>query len=110
MPATDQQMQTYCDERIRPRAEQCRSLVNALRDDKVAIDAAYDRAANGTAWADARTDGPPKLLASADVLTFNTVMTLLLKCVDGTATAQDVADLNSNWAAFQAACVRAVNG
>lgn len=110
MPATDQQMQTYCDERIRPRAEQCRALVNALRDDKLAIDAAYDRAANGAAWSDARTDGPPKLLASADVLTYNTVITLLLKCVDGTATSQDVSDLHSNWAAFQSACVRAISG
>lgn len=58
MAATDAQMQAYCDQRIRVRAEQVRALVNSMRDDKAAIDAAYDRAANGAAWTDARTDGP----------------------------------------------------
>jgi hypothetical protein len=106
MAANDAQMQQYANERVRVRAEQARALVNALRDDKSSIDAVYDRAANGAAWADNRTDGPPKLLASSDVLAFNTVITLLLKCVDGTATLADVASLNNNWTAFQAACVR----
>jgi hypothetical protein len=106
--ATDQQMQQYCDQRIRVRAEECRALVNSLRDDKASIDDAYARASGGTAWTDARTDGPPKLLASQDVLTYNAVVTLLLKCVDGTATVQDVADLHSNWSVFQSACVRPV--
>lgn len=108
MPATDVQMQVYCDTRLRPRAEQARALVAALRDDKSAIDAVYDRAANGAAWADARLDGPPKLLASSDVLVYNAVATLLLKCVDGTATSQDISDLAANWSVFQAACVRSV--
>ena len=108
MAANDTQMQQYCNERIRPRAEQVRALVNAFRDDKAAIDAVYDRAANGAAWADARTDGPPKLLASSDVLVFNAFATLFLKCIDGTATTQDVSDLHSNLTVFQAACVRPV--
>ncbi len=107
--ATDQQMQHYCDERVRVRAEQSRGLVNAMRDDKAAIDSVYDRAANGSAWADGRTDGPPKLLASADVLTYNAIATLFLKCIDGTATLQDVSDLHSNWQVFVAACVRPVS-
>jgi hypothetical protein len=75
MSATDAQMQHYCDERVRTRAEQLRAVVNALRDDKAAIDSVYDRAANGSTWADARADGPPKLLASQDVLTYNSVAT-----------------------------------
>lgn len=109
MAATDQQMQQYCDERIRVRAEASRALVNSLRDDKSAIEAVFDRAANGPPWADARTDGPPKLLDQQDVLVYNSVATLLLKCVDGTATLQDVADLAANWAQYQSGCVRPVN-
>jgi hypothetical protein len=104
--ATDQQMQAFADQRMRVRAEQCRAIVNALRDDKAAIDSVYDRAANGAAWNDARADGPPKLLASQDVLTYNAVASLLLKCVDGTASVQDVSDLHANWAPFMAACAR----
>lgn len=106
--ASDNQMQTYSDARIRPRAEAVRKLVAQFRDDKAAIDDVYDRAANGAAWSDARTDGPPSLLTSADVLTYNTFATLFLKCIDGTATLQDVADLSSNYPAFQTACVRGV--
>lgn len=106
--ANDTQMQHYCDERIRVRAEQARALIAALRDDKLAIEDAYDRAANGAAWNDARTDGPPTLLASQDVLVYNSVATLLLRCIDGTASEQDVADLAGNWAVFQSACVRPI--
>jgi hypothetical protein len=36
--ATNQQMQAFADQRIRPRAEQFRALVNSLRDDKASID------------------------------------------------------------------------
>lgn len=106
--ATDQQMQTYADERVRVRAEQARALVASMRDDKAALDSIYDRAANGAAWDDNRTDGPPKLLTSQDMLVYNSVATLLLKCVDGTATLDDVSQLAANWAVFQSACVRPV--
>ncbi len=107
--ATDQQMQQFVDQRIRVRAEQSRSLIESMRDDKAALDSVYDRAANGAAWNDARTDWPPKLLGSQDVLVYNSVATLLLKCIDGTATSQDITDLHANWAVFQAACVRPVS-
>ncbi len=107
--ATDAQMQAYCDQRVRVRAEQMRAFVNSLRDDKAAIDDVYARAVGANPWSDSRQDGPPKLLASQDVLTFNAFATLFLKCIDGTATAQDVADLSSNLAPFQAACVRPVS-
>lgn len=110
MPATNAQMQTYADQRIRVRAEQLRAAVASLRDDKAAIEEVFDRAANGSAWTDARTDGPPKLLASQDVLVYNSVATLLLKCIDGTAVTGDVQQLAANWPAFQAACVQLVVG
>jgi hypothetical protein len=107
--ATDQQMQQYANERVRVRAEQCRALVNALNDDKLAIDDVFERAVGANPWADARTDGPPSLLNQQDILTYNAVATILLKCVDGTATLQEVSDLSANWPAFQSACVRPVN-
>lgn len=108
MAANDQQMQQYANERIRVRAEQFRALINACRDDKAAIDEVYARAVSEVPWEDARTDGPPLLLDSQDVLVFNVFITLFLKCIDGTATAQDVTDLHDNLAVFQAACVRPV--
>lgn len=107
--ATDQQVQQYVDQRLRVRAEECRALVNSLRDDKAAIDDVYSACTQqNPTWDDSRADGPPKLLTVQDVLAYNAVITLLLKCIDGTATLQDVSDLNANWPAFQAACVRPV--
>lgn len=108
MEAIDKQVQVYSDTRIRVRAEQLRAVVSALRDDKAALDSVYERAAGSNPWNDGRTDGPPKLLASQDVLVYNSVISLLLKCVDGTATVQDVTDLHANWPVFQSACVRPV--
>lgn len=108
--ANDQQMQQFADQRVRVRAEQFRTLINALEDDQVAIPDIWDRAANGAAWNDARTDGPPSLLTSADMLAYNLVSGLFLKCVAGTITAQEVADLASNWPVFQSACVRPIEG
>lgn len=108
MSASDQQMQQYADQRIRVRAEGLRAVVNSLRDDKASIEVVFDRAANGPTWNDARTDGPPKLLNHQDILVYNSVVTLFLKCVDGTATLDDVGQLQANWAVFQSACVRPV--
>ena len=110
MAANDTQMQTFASERIRVRAEQFRAIINACRDDKAAIDAVYDRAANGAAWTDARTDGPPKLLASQDILVFNAFISDFLAVIDGTgdaaAKAGHVDGVHGNLAVFQSACVR----
>lgn len=67
--ATDTQMQAYADQRIRVRAEAFRALLNGFRDDKAAIDDVYDRAANGSAWADARgsTTNPDALVVSGSI-------------------------------------------
>lgn len=70
--ATDTQVQRYADERLRPRAEQLIRILNALTDDRGAIDAVYDRLVNGAAWTDARTDGPPALLSGSHLLAYNT--------------------------------------
>jgi hypothetical protein len=104
--ATDTQMQAYADQRVRVRAEQARAFVAALRDDKAAIDDIYARSVGQMPWSDGRTDGPPTLLDQQDMLSYNATATLLLKCIDGTATLQDVADLSASWPVFMTACVR----
>jgi hypothetical protein len=108
--ATAVQMQTYGDERVRVRAEQVRDLINALKDDKLAIDSVYELAVSGTNWNDTRTDGPPKLLQKNDFLTYNSVATLLLKLLASTDvfSAQDVNDLRANLPVFFSATVRPV--
>ena len=115
MAATDQQVQNYCDQRIRVRAEQARALVLSVRDDKAAIDDAYARAASNSAWADARTDGPPHLLQCGnsvspdDILNYNAFISALVAILDGTGNdANNAATVRSTWAVFQRACVRPV--
>ncbi len=108
--ATDQQVQTYVNERLRVRAEQFRAINLAMTDDKIAITDVYDACepAVSATWDDERTDGPPRLLTAQDVLVYNTILALWPKFRDGTATAQDVADFAANWPTFQTACVRAL--
>lgn len=116
--ATDQQMQAYCDQRIRPFAEAARALYLAAKDDSAAIGDEYARATSATAWADNRADGPPHLLQSGnaanpdDLLNFNAFITALFTIIDGTAPANDAANaatLRSTWSVLQRACVRPVS-
>lgn len=117
--ATDQQMQTYADERVRRRAEEFRALVIACRDDKLAIDDIYERSVGASPWADAREDGPPNLLTQQDMLVFNAIITNFIAILDGSETGSQseiegqrsayIAAIRSNWAVFQSACVRPVN-
>jgi hypothetical protein len=75
MAATNQQVQQYVNERVRVRAEQIRSLVLAMEDDKAAIDDVYANLTDSPDWTDERTDGPPYLLTPSDVLAFNAFIT-----------------------------------
>jgi hypothetical protein len=104
--ATNIQMQKFCDERVRVRAESFRALLESVDDDKASIDSVYERAAGSNPWADSRTDGPPKLATQSDILTFNSIITVFQKFVAGTATVQDVSDFHNNWQTFQSMCVR----
>lgn len=113
--ATDEQMQRYCDERVRVFAEHVRAVVAEARDHKGAIDDVYARASEGAAWADARTDGPPHLLAAGsganpdDVLNFNAFVSALTDILDGNGTdATNAATLRSTWAVLVDACVRPI--
>lgn len=98
--ATDQQVQQYVDERVRVRAEECRALLNALLDDKAAIDDVYAACSQTTpTWVDTRDDGPPHLLAPSDVLSYNAFITALIPNI------RDAADYPN----IAKACVRPVN-
>jgi hypothetical protein len=92
-------MQDYCDQRIRVRAEQVRALLASMQDDKAAIDDVYARASDANSpWADARTDGPPHLLVSSDVLQYNAFITDLIAAIQNDA----------QWPVLSKACVRPV--
>lgn len=108
--ATDQQVQTFVNERIRPMAELFRALVLRAADDKSAIADVYEACLpqNNPTWEDSRTDGPPHLLTPNDVLVYNSVITLLAKFVDGSGTSDDVDEFAAVWPIFQQACVRSV--
>lgn len=117
--ATNAQMQAYCDQRVRPFAEAVRAVVAAARDHKAAIDDVYARAIGTSLWSDARTDGPPHLLASGgsanpdDIETFNAFATALLGILDATNTTNDAANalaIRTNWAVLVRACVRSISG
>lgn len=108
--ATDQQVQQYVNERLRPRAEQFRALAIACADDKASITDVFDACEppENATWEDTRTDGPPHLLGPQDVLVYNSIITTFAKVIAGTATAQEITNFASDWAVFQQACVRPV--
>lgn len=115
--ATDIQMQHYADERVRVHAEAIRAVKLACAADKTQIDDIYARAVGTNAWADARTDGPPHLLQSAnganpdDMLNYNSFCDLLAKFFAGSFA--DVNEANSaaaKWVVLERACVRPVSG
>lgn len=107
--ATDAQVQTFADQRMRPRCETWRSLINAVNDDQAAIGDVYSAVTQpAPTWTDNRTDGPPHLLTPSDVAAFNTVEAMLLKIVAGTASAADLAQFAGQLPVVLKACVRPV--
>ena len=115
MAATDAQMQTFCDVWLRPLSERFRGTYLFAKSAQAMDGDEYARAISTTAWADARTDGPPHLMQSGnganpdDLLNFNAFAAALVAIIDGTNTAQDAANaatLRSNWTVLQRACVQ----
>jgi hypothetical protein len=117
--ATNAQMQTFADDRLRPFAELFRNVLVSAREHKAAIDDVYARATQnpGTQWADNRVDGVPHLLKSGfantvpanpdDMTNFNSFVTALTSIIDGQGTdATNAAALRSAWAVLNTACVR----
>jgi hypothetical protein len=116
MPATDQQVQQFVDERIRPHCEAARALLLAVEDDNAAIGDVYAALnVQDPTWEDGRTDGPPHLLAASDVLAINTFNVRLAQVLRGDLT-QDadkiaaVNDIAAQLPVVLSACVRPVGG
>jgi hypothetical protein len=100
MPATDQQVQNYADQRVRPWSEQLRAAYLAAKDHKAAIDDVYAALTQESpTWDDSRTDGPPHLMAGNDVLAWNAFVSAFIDFVEGDA----------NYAKVLQACVRPVS-
>jgi hypothetical protein len=81
--ATDAQVQQFVNERVRPRAEQIRALLNAMEDDLSAIGDVYAHLNDTPTWTDTRTDAPPYLLSANDVLGWNTFISQTVAAING---------------------------
>jgi hypothetical protein len=107
--ATATQIQQYCNERVRVRAEQIRALINALKDDKIAIDDVYaGLVGSQSGWTDSRTDGPPHLADANTILTYNTFTSALLAVLEGTSSAGDISNLPGAKTVVLTMCVRPI--
>jgi hypothetical protein len=75
MAASDVQVQTFVDSRIRPRCEQIRALLLAINDDIASIGDVYAALTQqNPTWTDQRKDGVPHLMVSSDVLAVNAIL------------------------------------
>lgn len=114
--ATNQQMQRYSDERVRPFAQLLRAVFAAGADHFAAIGDAFERATSGNRWDDNRTDGPPTLLASGgnadpdSIENFNLLLVRLEQLRTGTfANVGEANQFAALWLVLQDACVQPLN-
>lgn len=96
MPADNNQVQRFADERVRPHCELARALYIRLKDDRSAIDDIYAYLAGQNDYSDQRIDGPPHLLSGNDILAFNTFAADFVAFVEA----------NSQWPVVLKACVQ----
>jgi hypothetical protein len=68
MAASNAQVQPYSDQVVRPMAEKIRALKVAMEDLLSSIDDVYANLTDSPDWTDGRTDSPPHLLTSSDIL------------------------------------------
>lgn len=68
MAATNEQVQQYVNERIRPIAENLRDALIRCQDELITIEDIYQNLSNNPTWTDERPDAPPHLLTPSDVL------------------------------------------
>lgn len=110
--ATDLQVQSFVDQRVRPRCEQIRALYLACKADSDAIGDVYAALNVGEpTWSDSRTDGPPHLVTPNDVLAFNTFIVGFIKFIEGTFSSQgDGNTAHGQYPVVLNACVRPVQG
>lgn len=99
MAATNQQVQNFVNERIRPHSEMARALKIVFDDDRAVIEDVYNNLNNSPTWTDNRTDGPPHLLTPSDVLAVNAFMEDIRTAIAN----------HAQWPVVQKACVRPAN-
>lgn len=107
--ATNDQIQRFANERLRPWAEHARALYLEAKDHQAVIDDIYEALAthnNPNNWTDNRTDGPPHLLTANDVLALNTAIVAFIAAVEG----GDSSQFDDQWPVVLDACVRPVQG
>lgn len=97
MPATNQQVQNFVDQQVRPSCEAIRDLVFALQSALAQIGDVYAAVTEQSpTWTDTRTDGPPHLATPGDVVNWNGFATRLVAAATG----------DSQWSVIQNLCVR----
>jgi hypothetical protein len=107
--ANDQQMQDFVANRFRKRMERLRALIFEFRDDVAAIPDVWQRASEGPAWTEQRSDGPPRIMQNQNVLEYNTFLAMFLKQVDTGLTQAESTTLKDLFPLVLTACVRAVD-
>lgn len=96
MAASNSQVQTFVNDRMRPHCEDVRDTVLRLDDDIAHMDDVYANLTNSPNWTDQRLDSPPILLSPNDVLAFNSFIHDI----------RDAIKNHSAWPVIQKACVR----
>jgi hypothetical protein len=95
--ATDIQVQSFVDQRLRPRCEQIRALQAAMLDDLANIGDIYQAVTQpNPTWVDNRTDGPPHLMVPNDVIDLNQFLNDISNAIKN----------HAQWPVVQNCCVR----
>lgn len=82
--ASDQQVQAFCDNQIRPLVEQIRALEFALTACLGEIGDVYANVTQGSpTWHDTNSSNPPHLATPADVVNMNGLFTRVLAAITG---------------------------
>ena len=98
--ASDQQIQNWVDQRVRPRCETTVALVAAYDEDRAEVDDIYQTLNDNPTWTDNRTDGVPHLAIPSDILAEN-------------AFEEDVRTFmkaHASWPVIERLCVRQIGG
>lgn len=110
--ATDEQVQQYSQDHVRPRSEHARNLLRNIDTDLAQIADVYEHVSGANSipptWTDTHTSNPPHLGTPNDILAWNTAMTALQKLRDGTFASVEEANsmFKDQWPVVQLLCVQ----
>jgi hypothetical protein len=82
MAATNEQVQQFVNEVIRPICEDIRNLRAKMSDARARIDDVYANLSSSPTWTDTRPDAPAHLMTPSDVLGVNAFMADTLAAID----------------------------